>query len=152
MGTTVKRRVARAWCEFAMLWQLATHARKKKGQGTSSAQIKIDSEPKLRLPAYPLTRHESISVERLLSRLNGLKLTGTGRWLAKCPAHDDRIPWLSIRPMDDDRIRLHDFADSGVEEVLAAVDLKFPAFPKKLRAGLTNAIIGRSYKSKRYEL
>ena len=34
---------------------------------------------------------------RLLDRLTGVKQTAPGRWIAKCPAHEDRSPSLSIR-------------------------------------------------------
>jgi hypothetical protein len=30
--------------------------------------------------------------------------TGTGRWQARCPAHQDRLPSLSIREGPDGRI------------------------------------------------
>lgn len=61
----------------------------------------------------------------LLSRLDHVKRTGSGRWLARCPAHADKSPSLSVREMDDGRILLHDFAGCEVEEILAAVDLTF---------------------------
>ena len=43
--------------------------------------------------------------------------TGRGRWLAKCPAHDNRKASLAIRQLDDGRILLHDFAGCHVEHV-----------------------------------
>ena len=33
----------------------------------------------------------------ILDRLDGVRPTGDGRWIARCPAHDDRSPSLSIR-------------------------------------------------------
>jgi hypothetical protein len=33
--------------------------------------------------------------------------TGAGKWQARCPAHADRLPSLSIREGLDDRILLH---------------------------------------------
>ncbi|MDD2768711.1 MAG: DNA primase [Methylococcus sp.] len=60
----------------------------------------------------------------LLSRLNGVRKTGPGRWVACCPAHEDRTPSLSIRQVDDGRILIHDFGGCGVEDVLAAVGLE----------------------------
>lgn len=35
--------------------------------------------------------------EDFLSRLQGVKRTGANRWLALCPAHDDRSPSLNVR-------------------------------------------------------
>ena len=37
-----------------------------------------------------------MTIEDFLTRLDGVKRTGRG-WQAKCPAHDDRSPSLSIR-------------------------------------------------------
>jgi hypothetical protein len=59
---------------------------------------------------------------RLLDRLDGAKPTGEGRWIAKCPAHADRSPSLSIRDVDD-RVLLHCFAGCEVGDVLAALGL-----------------------------
>jgi hypothetical protein len=60
---------------------------------------------------------------RILDRLDGVKPTGTGRWIAKCPAHPDRSPSLSIREADDGRVLLHDFGGCDTESVLIALGL-----------------------------
>ena len=62
------------------------------------------------------------AVDRLLDRLSGVRQTGTGRWIARCPAHDDHSPSLSIRDIDD-RVLVHCFAGCAVGDVLSAVDL-----------------------------
>jgi len=73
-----------------------------------------------------------VSAAALLARLDGVKPTGPGRWIAKCPAHQDRRPSLSIRELDDGRVLLHDFAGCGVQEVLGAVGLEMDAlFPER---------------------
>jgi hypothetical protein len=65
-----------------------------------------------------------MSAEILLSKLDKVKRTGPGRWLACCPAHADKGPSLSIREMDDGRILLHDFgAGCSVHEIVQAVGL-----------------------------
>ena len=66
-----------------------------------------------------------MSADALLAKLDGVRPTGTDRWLAKCPAHDDGRASLSIRELPDGRVLVHDFAGCGVEEVLAAVGLSF---------------------------
>ena len=66
-----------------------------------------------------------MSVENLIARLEGVKRTGHGRWLAKCPAHEDRTASLSIREMDVGRVLMHDFAGCDVESVLSAVGCTF---------------------------
>ena len=79
----------------------------------------------------------SVSAETLLSRLHGVRKTGPDRWLAKCPAHEDRRASLSVREVDDGRTLLHCFALCRVEEVLGALGLDWSAiFPLK-SAGMT---------------
>jgi hypothetical protein len=64
-----------------------------------------------------------MSAARLLDRLEGVKSTGQGRWLARCPAHEDRSPSLSIRELGDGRLLLHDFAGCSAGDVLEALGL-----------------------------
>lgn len=72
-------------------------------------------------------------VESLLERLDGIKQTGPDRWVAKCPAHDDRSPSLGIRELDDRRILLRCWAGCSTEVVLDAVGLTFTdLFPSDL--------------------
>lgn len=76
-----------------------------------------------------------MSAATLLSRLDKVKPTGPGRWIARCPAHDDRGPSLSVRELDDGRVLLHDFAGCSVAEILAAVGLGLSdLFPPRLGA------------------
>lgn len=63
------------------------------------------------------------AAERILDRLDGVRQTGPSRWIAKCPAHPDRSPSLSIREVDDGRVLLYDFGGCDTESVLAAVGL-----------------------------
>ena len=64
-----------------------------------------------------------MGADRLLSRLEGVKRTGPGRWIARCPAHADKRASLSIRELEDGRVLLHDFAGCSAHEVLSAVGL-----------------------------
>lgn len=67
-----------------------------------------------------------------LSRLDKVKRTGAGRYQARCPAHDDRGPSLSIRELDDGRVLVHCFAGCDVHSVLASVGLDISAlFPER---------------------
>ena len=68
-----------------------------------------------------------MSADLLLQKLDGVKQTGTGRWLARCPAHADRHPSLSVRELDDGRVLVHDHAGCSAGDVLAAVGLGFEA-------------------------
>ena len=65
-----------------------------------------------------------IGVEGLLSRLGGVKKTGQGRWIAKCPAREDKTPSLSIRETEDGKILIHDFGGSDFLDILAAINLR----------------------------
>ena len=63
------------------------------------------------------------NIDNLLSRLEKVKRTGSGTFLARCPAHADRGPSLSIRELDDGRILIHCFAGCVAHEILDAVGL-----------------------------
>ena len=65
-----------------------------------------------------------MSAETLITRLHGVKNTGPNRWLARCPAHDDLSPSLSITDRDG-RVLLHCFGGCETEDVLGAVGLRF---------------------------
>ena len=59
----------------------------------------------------------------ILQRLQGVRETGGDRFIAKCPAHDDNSPSLSIRLADDGRKLIHCFAGCSASEVMAAIGL-----------------------------
>lgn len=63
-----------------------------------------------------------MKVEAILERLQGVRRNGAG-WSAKCPAHEDRKPSLSISEVDD-RVLLHCHAGCSVERVVAALGLE----------------------------
>lgn len=66
-----------------------------------------------------------IALEKLINRLDRIKQTRQGHYLACCPAHQDKSPSLTIRELPDGRVLLHCFASCDVESVLAAVGLTF---------------------------
>jgi len=73
-----------------------------------------------------------VKADAFISRLEKVKRTGNGTWLACCPAHEDRSPSMSVRELDDGRILVHCFAGCSVESILYAVGLDFDAlFPDK---------------------
>ena len=74
-----------------------------------------------------------MTAARLLDRLDRVRQVGPGRWIAACPAHDDRSPSLSVRELDDGRILVHDFGGCDTQLVLGAVGLSLSdLFPGKL--------------------
>ncbi len=69
----------------------------------------------------------------LLDRLDGVRKHGPHSWVARCPAHEDRSPSLSIRELDDGRVLVHDFAGCTTPDVLSAVGLTLAdLFPERL--------------------
>jgi hypothetical protein len=63
--------------------------------------------------------------EELLSRLDGVKQAGPGRWMAKSPAFpNQRTGSLSIRETEDGRILLHDFAGADVHSIVALLGIQ----------------------------
>lgn len=66
-----------------------------------------------------------MSAEALISRLTKVKPNGAGRWMACCPAHDDRNPSLAVREEPDGRVLIQCFAGCETEDVLGAVGLEW---------------------------
>lgn len=78
-------------------------------------------------------RRDAHGLETLLSRLDAVKPTGAGRWLARCSAHEDRSPSLAIRETEDGTVLVHCFAGCETEAVLSAVGLTFSdLYPPRL--------------------
>jgi len=74
-----------------------------------------------------------MALDRLLASLNGVRGTGLSKWLARCPAHDDRRPSLSIRELEDGRVLLHCWSGCETDSVLAAIGLDFSdLFPEPI--------------------
>jgi hypothetical protein len=65
-------------------------------------------------------------INNLLSRLDKVKSTGPGKWLACCPGpvHNkgDRHPSLGIKQVDD-MILIHCFAGCAVSEIVSSIGL-----------------------------
>jgi len=62
-------------------------------------------------------------VHDFLSKLDKVKQTAPNRWIACCPAHDDRHPSLSIRVTEDGRVLTHCFAGCEFPDVISAVGI-----------------------------
>ena len=71
-------------------------------------------------------------LDLLLPHLEGVHRTGHGRYVARCPAHEDRHPSLAVRETEDGALLLHCFAGCDVGSVVSAVGLDMAAlYPKK---------------------
>jgi len=61
--------------------------------------------------------------ERFIARLEGVRSTGQDKWIARCPAHEDKTPSLAIREVDD-RILIHCFAGCSPHEIVSVIGLE----------------------------
>jgi hypothetical protein len=75
-----------------------------------------------------------MSATNLLNQLSRVKKTGADRWMACCPAHQDKTASLSIKELPDGRILVKDFGGCDTSEVLAAIGLTFAdIMPERLQ-------------------
>jgi CHC2-type zinc finger protein len=63
-----------------------------------------------------------MSVQMILARLNGVRHNDNG-WMARCPAHEDRNPSLSIREKNGKTL-LHCFGGCSIEAVCTAMGIR----------------------------
>lgn len=69
---------------------------------------------------------------KILHQLEGVRETGAGKWQAKCPAHDDKTPSLSIKEINDGTLLLKCWAGCDAGEIVGAVGLELSdLFPKQ---------------------
>ncbi len=73
-------------------------------------------------------------VSGLLSRLEMVRQRGASQWSARCPAHNDKSPSLSVKELPDGRVLLHCFGGCSAADVLSAIGLGFDAlFPESTK-------------------
>lgn len=71
-----------------------------------------------------------MSAHDITSRLDHCRQVRDGEWLARCPAHDDKSPSLTIKDAGDGRTLIHCFAGCGAVDVVEALGLDMGAlFP-----------------------
>lgn len=74
-----------------------------------------------------------MDVTELVARLDGVRKNGGDSWVARCPAHPDRSPSLTVKGLSDGRILLHCFGGCDTEAVLDALGVTFSdLFPAPL--------------------
>lgn len=89
-------------------------------------------------------------INDLISRLEKVRETGRDRYIAKCPAHDDADPSLSIRQLPDSRILLKCFAGCGAVDILNSVGLNWQSLMPE--DGLYEPIAERRERAARSDL
>ena len=84
-------------------------------------------------------QHPFIGLDGLVARLKGVRRTGQGRYMARCPTRNDKTPSLSIREADNGSILVHDFGGSDFHEIVAALGLQpIELIPEHLRHARDN--------------
>lgn len=69
----------------------------------------------------------------ILNLLEGVRQTGPHSWIARCPAHDDKSPSLSLREHDDGRWLMHCFAGCDAIDICGAIGIELAdLFPDRL--------------------
>lgn len=68
-----------------------------------------------------------MSAHAIVERLEYCRSSGDREWIARCPAHDDRSPSLSVRDVGDGRTLIHCHAGCGALAVLDALGLDWGA-------------------------
>ena len=77
------------------------------------------------------TPHQD-AIQLICSRLKNVRAAGDSEWIARCPAHDDKRPSLSIGLGDDRRILLHCHAGCETKDILKVLRLEFSdLYPSK---------------------
>ena len=78
-----------------------------------------------------------MSAQQLIDRLEYVRSTGKDKWTARCPAHEDRDPSLSISEAPDGRVLVKCFGGCGALDVITAVgltwDVLFPPNQERYR-------------------
>lgn len=82
--------------------------------------------------------HNACPIDLLLSRLECVKNIRPDRWQARCPAHDDRCPSLSVTETTDGTILIKCWAGCSASEIVSAVGLDLRnLFPRSDSHGLS---------------
>jgi hypothetical protein len=78
--------------------------------------------------------------EKILARLERVRVRQPGQASARCPAHEDRSPSLSVRETSEGAVLIHCFGGCTAREIVGAVGLNLDdLFPPPARpAGAPN--------------
>jgi len=66
--------------------------------------------------------------EIIIQRLEMVRKTGSNKWIARCPAHQDGTPSLSVTEVSNgERVLIHCHAGCGALDILESVGLDWSA-------------------------
>ena len=63
----------------------------------------------------------------ITEKLEYCRQVSSDKWIARCPAHDDRSPSLSVKAISNDRTLIHCHAGCGANDILDALGLDYSA-------------------------
>jgi hypothetical protein len=86
-----------------------------------------------------------LSIENLLSRLQKVRRTGPNRWLACCPAHDDRNPSMNVKLGDDGTILVVCRAGCDNNSIREAVGMEWIEFFPEKSTGIYDRKLERAF-------
>lgn len=65
----------------------------------------------------------SSPLDNLLARVDGARRTGEGRYVFRCPAHEDKRASAALRELSDGRLLVKCFVGCSAEEIVTAAGL-----------------------------
>jgi hypothetical protein len=65
-----------------------------------------------------------VNAQDFLSRLEKVRQTAPGEWVARCPGHLDKTPSLAVKEADDGRILVKCFAGCSFNEICDGAGVK----------------------------
>lgn len=86
-------------------------------------------------------------LEKVIRCLDKVRSSGRNRWMARCPAHEDRSPSLAITETSDGVVLLKCFAGCTAHQIVNAIGLEM----RDLFPGSTPARSGPSRKAVEHE-
>lgn len=64
-----------------------------------------------------------MTIQDVLPKLQKVKSTKRGHWIARCPAHDDRSPSLSVSEVAGGKVLIHCFTGCTYESIISALGI-----------------------------
>lgn len=82
-----------------------------------------------------------MSPQDFIARLEGVRELRPGRWVSRCPAHEDKCPSLSVTVKADGSPLFHCFSGCAPDDILAAIGLTWKdLYPDRWREAKARAL------------
>ena len=62
-------------------------------------------------------------IENIFSRVDKLQHRSDGQWSARCPAHSDKSPSLSVRETEEGAVLLYCFAGCSIQSIVDSLQV-----------------------------